>query len=156
MFKAIIGLKAETNGKIHRYGSKISFQSQTHNISSHLPFSILEVISLANGACKEQILELGLIDEQLMLSAWNQASGGERQRCLLTRSLLTPCDLLLLDEPFNHLDSHYQEKAIELIKKTHFRQKSRAIVMVTHDSLAQSFTGLDAYKSLTLKSCVGL
>jgi putative ABC transport system ATP-binding protein len=42
-------------------------------------------------------------------------SYGEQQRIAIIRSLLQPFDLLLLDEPFSHLDNANIEKAMELI-----------------------------------------
>jgi ABC-type lipoprotein export system ATPase subunit len=42
-------------------------------------------------------------------------SYGEQQRIAIIRSLLQPFDILLLDEPFSHLDNANAEKAMELI-----------------------------------------
>lgn len=42
-------------------------------------------------------------------------SYGEQQRIAIIRSLMQPFDLLLLDEPFSHLDKSNREKAMELI-----------------------------------------
>jgi ABC-type lipoprotein export system ATPase subunit len=42
-------------------------------------------------------------------------SYGEQQRIAIIRSLLQPFDLLLMDEPFSHLDNQNSEKAMELI-----------------------------------------
>lgn len=44
-----------------------------------------------------------------------RCSYGEQQRTAIIRSLLQPFDLLLLDEPFSHLDNNNTNKAIELI-----------------------------------------
>lgn len=42
-------------------------------------------------------------------------SYGEQQRVAIIRSLLQPFDILLLDEPFSHLDNRNSEKAMELM-----------------------------------------
>jgi putative ABC transport system ATP-binding protein len=42
-------------------------------------------------------------------------SYGEQQRVSIIRSLMQPFDILLLDEPFSHLDNANSEKAMELI-----------------------------------------
>jgi len=42
-------------------------------------------------------------------------SYGEQQRIAIIRSLMQPFDLLLLDEPFSHLDERNREIAMELI-----------------------------------------
>lgn len=42
-------------------------------------------------------------------------SYGEQQRIAIIRSLMQPFDILLLDEPFSHLDNKNSEKAMGLI-----------------------------------------
>lgn len=42
-------------------------------------------------------------------------SYGEQQRIAIIRALLQPFEILLLDEPFSHLDNSNSEKAMELI-----------------------------------------
>lgn len=42
-------------------------------------------------------------------------SYGEQQRIAIIRSLMQPFDILLLDEPFSHLDNKNSEKAMELM-----------------------------------------
>lgn len=42
-------------------------------------------------------------------------SYGEQQRIAIIRSLLQPFDILLLDEPFSHLDNQNSEKAMGLM-----------------------------------------
>jgi putative ABC transport system ATP-binding protein len=42
-------------------------------------------------------------------------SYGEQQRIAIIRSLLQPFDILLLDEPFSHLDQTNSEKAMQLM-----------------------------------------
>lgn len=59
-------------------------------------------------------------------------SGGERQRAFLAQALCQDPDLLILDEPGNHLDLQYQQQLFELIDQ--WRQQSgRAVISVVHD-----------------------
>ena len=44
-------------------------------------------------------------------------SYGEQQRIAIIRSLQQPFDLLLLDEPFSHLDDNNRKKAMELMEE---------------------------------------
>ncbi len=74
--------------------------------------------SLGNFPAEEQEEMLGyfdLIDKKDALV--NTLSQGERQRIAIVRALSQELDLLILDEPFSHLDSYWQEKAWEIIDK---------------------------------------
>jgi len=88
----------------------------------------------------EQILKIGLLDAPHLGLAWNTASGGERKRTLLTRTLLQGPELLLLDEPMNHLDYASQERvkhALSAFLADH-KNKTRGIVLVSHSELLDS------------------
>ena len=57
-----------------------------------------------------------------------ELSGGQRKRLALVSVLITPCDILILDESTNHLDSEMAEWL-----ENQLRAFKGALVMVTHD-----------------------
>ena len=59
-----------------------------------------------------------------------QLSGGEKQRVAIIRALLSPSDILLLDEPFSNLDTDSKNKAIKYIKE---KTAHKTVLLVTHD-----------------------
>lgn len=55
-------------------------------------------------------------------------SGGQKKRVALASALITPCDLLILDEPTNHMDNN----TIDWLED-HLKSRKGALLMVTHD-----------------------
>jgi len=65
-------------------------------------------------------------------------SGGERRRVALAAVLAQDPDVLLLDEPQNHLDPHHQLDVLKLLRAR--ADRGRAVVATLHDpSLAARF-----------------
>jgi iron complex transport system ATP-binding protein len=66
-------------------------------------------------------------------------SGGERRRVALATLLAQNPDVLLLDEPINHLDPHHQLDVLKLLRER--AREERTIVMSLHDAgLAARFS----------------
>lgn len=57
-------------------------------------------------------------------------SGGEMQRALLCRALISDPKLLILDEPTNFVDNKFEKELYEILASLNDRM---AIVMVSHD-----------------------
>lgn len=55
-------------------------------------------------------------------------SGGQKKRVALAAALIAPVELLILDEPTNHID----HDTVEWLEK-HLEKYSKALLMVTHD-----------------------
>jgi len=59
-------------------------------------------------------------------------SGGEKQRTALARTLISPCEILFLDEPFSYLDERNQERARFLVK-SYVKKHSLPLFLVSHE-----------------------
>lgn len=59
-------------------------------------------------------------------------SGGERRRLALAALLVQDSQLLLLDEPVNHLDVHHQISALDLLTRL-AREQNKTLAIVLHD-----------------------
>jgi len=55
-------------------------------------------------------------------------SGGQKKRVALAASLITPCELLILDEPTNHIDN----ESVEWLEQ-YLNKRKGALLMITHD-----------------------
>ena len=55
-------------------------------------------------------------------------SYGEQQRIAIIRALQQPFDLLIMDEPFSHLDENNSRKAMELIEEEAVARKASVIL----------------------------
>ncbi|MDO6749908.1 ATP-binding cassette domain-containing protein, partial [Gilvimarinus sp. 1_MG-2023] len=59
-------------------------------------------------------------------------SGGEQQRGLIARALVQRAELIVLDEPVNHLDVYYQHDVLALLGQL-ARDNGLTVVMSLHD-----------------------
>ncbi|WP_298840964.1 ABC-F family ATP-binding cassette domain-containing protein [Clostridium sp.] len=71
------------------------------------------------------LTKLGITDFKQRIG---ELSGGQRKRVALCSALITPSDLLILDEPTNHMDN----KIIDWLEKFLNKRKG-ALLMITHD-----------------------
>lgn len=74
---------------------------------------------------KSILTRLGVSDFQADVS---MLSGGQRKRVAIAGALINPADLLILDEPTNHVDN----VTVDWLEKYLDKQKG-ALIMVTHD-----------------------
>ena len=82
----------------------------------------------------------------------NSLSGGQLQRSLFARVLLQDHPVILLDEPFNAIDSKTLSDLTLVIKQ--WERKKRTILMVTHDL---EYVREHCPKSLLIaRECIGL
>lgn len=118
----------------------VSYLPQLANGDFHLPMTLEDVIrvSLRGRYKRKAVLDLGLLEERHLKLAWNTASGGERQKTLLTRTILQDPSMMVLDEPMNHLDHQGRSRVRELLVDFIKAQGRRAVVLVSHERLTAS------------------
>lgn len=134
LLKMILGEARPSSGEFKLGGRSLSFLSQLHNREFHLPLRLADVLAFNQSGrfFPTRAVQFGLLSEREMELSWNTASGGERQKTLLTQALLAEADLLILDEPMNHLDTATRRKLVEMLLQLvkHGRQ---GVLMVCHE-----------------------
>lgn len=128
----------------------VEYVPQLANIESSWPLTIEDVLALSLGdVSSDDIQKLGLIHPNHLSLLWNTASGGERKRTLLTRAILLKPQVLVLDEPFNHLD-HESTALISFCLGRLIREKTLSgLILVSH----QCNHHAEAFKDLSIIEC---
>jgi len=135
--KTILGISPLHSGSIENSFTNTRYLSQMQNRATHLPYSLFDVLCLGEKYSSWQ--KIGLLEEKHLSFSWNKASGGERQRTLLTRFFLQKGELLILDEPFNHLDNLSREKVCTLLKNILEKSPTSAILLISHNDNPSSW-----------------
>lgn len=74
---------------------------------------------------KTILTKLGITDFEAPMEI---LSGGQRKRVALAGALINPSDLLILDEPTNHIDN----ETVDWLEQ-HLNNRKGALIMITHD-----------------------
>lgn len=147
LFKTILGLIKPMLGSlkvsISNSQDVIAYVPQQAALNPNLPVSVRELILMPKQSLwpwvkiDREILKrldffankLGigrLLDNQI-----SELSGGEKQKSLICRALITESPVLLLDEPTNGMDISSEKEILSIIKKLN-KNDGYTIVFVTH------------------------
>ena len=156
LIKTILGLLPTSKGEIKLFGKtkekfndwgKIGYLPQKlSTINTLFPATVDEVVTLgllsqkkfprritANDQKRtsETLRELGIFDlKKRMLS---ELSGGQQQKVLLARALVSNPEILIFDEPSTALDPQSRESFFQLIQKLN-KKNGTAVILITHDT----------------------
>ena len=132
LLKIIAGLEEPDQGQvIFQKGLRVTYLPQSPKFPEHATV-LSYVADGADGAdwgreseAKNALNRLGITDHHEEI---DHLSGGQKKRVALARTLVNPADVLILDEPTNHIDN---EMAVWL--EEYLNQWKGVIIMVTHD-----------------------
>jgi ABC-type Fe3+/spermidine/putrescine transport system ATPase subunit len=97
------------------------------NVSAMLPSTN---VRLKEEKTEEILTQLNMM--QLAKQRVADLSGGEKQRVAIARAIITRPEVLLLDEPFNQVDTSFREGLQHDIRQI-VKETSLTVVMVSHD-----------------------
>lgn len=160
LIKGVVGL-CDVTGSLEVTGG-VGYVPQHQDIDSSFPVSAQRVVEMGLYATTSWWRRIDSHKVHAALSQVNLAakaderfgnlSGGQRQRVLIARALVTQPTLVLLDEPFNGLDTTSREVLVQVL--TELKRQGAAIMVSTHDySLAEQLceqTAIVANGSITV------
>lgn len=128
LLKIISGLEEPDTGTVIK-GNKVHITYLSQNPEFNADSSILDYVvdgdDTLEGEAKRILNKLGFNDYSVPAEI---LSGGQKKRVALAKSLIAKSDILVLDEPTNHIDSEMAAFLESFLKKY-----KGAVVMVTHD-----------------------
>ncbi|MCT4352515.1 ATP-binding cassette domain-containing protein [Streptomyces sp. Je 1-79] len=139
LLRVLAGLAEPDAGEVRR-GGRIGFLAQeipAHRPAERVLAAFGRGLALTGDEQAELLLSYGLFRPGDLQVPVGSLSAGQRRRLALARLLARPVDLLLLDEPANHLALGLVEELEEALQ-----QWAGALVVVSHDrQLRRRFTG---------------
>jgi ABC-type lipoprotein export system ATPase subunit len=136
LLRCIGGLE-RYRGKIEKTG-KIAFKFQENRL---LPWktnyeNILLPQILGNKRINQNLFNdmVDLLEIKNQLKKYpSKISGGQRQRISIAQTLISNSDIILLDEPFNNLNTDLSKKIAEKIF-AYGRKKNKLIIIASHQN----------------------
>jgi zinc transport system ATP-binding protein len=148
--KLLMGLLEPQKGRVRLFGKepqevrqKIGYVPQVLRFDKHFPISVEELVlqgllsrlswwgrftEADKKRAHEALDHVGLLAYKDR--PFGSLSGGQAQRALIARALVSEPDLLLLDEPTASVDSQAEKEIFQLLARF---AKNKTVLMVTHD-----------------------
>jgi zinc transport system ATP-binding protein len=150
LIKVILGLLKKQSGEItyYRNGKRVKeinmgYLPQYNVIDKKFPISVYEVVlsglsrqklfmhqysDAQHAHVKDTIHRMGL--DGLADKPIGALSGGEMQRALLGRAIVSKPEVLVLDEPNTYIDKRFEAQLYKILEEIN---KQCAIILVSHD-----------------------
>lgn len=141
LLRVILGLLHPSRGRVWvQKDLSIGYLPQKNMIDSHFPISVREVVEsglLSSGIrdkaerqtrADEMLAAVGM--EALASRPIGTLSGGQLQRTLLGRAIISNPQLLVLDEPLSYIDKRFEGQLYDLISRL---ASTTTILLVSHE-----------------------
>jgi zinc/manganese transport system ATP-binding protein len=147
LFKGIVGMIKPLAGRVERHGMlprDIAYLPQAAEIDRTFPISVYDLVAMglwhraglfggigaeARDEIERAIAAVGLTGFEDR--AIGTLSGGQMQRMLFARLLLQDARVIVLDEPFNAIDTKTCADLLDVVRRWH--REKRTVLAALHD-----------------------
>lgn len=146
LLQAILGALAPQEGTITRHREELTFGyvPQAQTMDDHFPLTALDIVLMGRyqkiglfrrpsaddrERARLALEQVGVPD--LATRLFREFSGGQKQRTLMARALVSDPDVLVLDEPTNDMDIAAEHATMELVDRLH-EERGLLVLMVSH------------------------
>lgn len=150
LMRLILGLMNPTEGNISYYKDgkpvkeiTMGYLPQYNDLDKQFPISVYEVVLSGLNKSKSLFARFNKEHHQLVADTLDRMqlsdlkdrhigalSGGQLQRVLLARAIVSKPDVVILDEPNTYIDRRFQKQMYEMLEQIN---KECAIIIVSHD-----------------------
>lgn len=148
LLRIILKLLRPTSGSVRYFdqsGAEVSHLSigylpQKNKIDSHFPITVRQVIASGLMSVKglSKDVKSGKVEEMLKLmglekhgdNGLGEISGGQLQRTLLGRALISEPSVLVLDEPLSYVDKRFERHIYDMMEQL---AGHTTIILVSHE-----------------------
>ena len=150
LMRLILRLMKPTEGNIRYYkdGKEVKeismgYLPQYNSLDKQFPISVYEVVLSGLSKTKSLFSRYTQAQHQQVLDTLERMqlmefkdrhiaalSGGQLQRVLLARAIVSKPDVVILDEPNTYIDRRFQKQMYEMLEQIN---KDCAIIIVSHD-----------------------
>ena len=147
LFKGVVGVIKPLAGRIERNGVRpqdIAYLPQIAEIDRSFPINVYDMVAMGLWRAKGLFGGIGRSERDTVeraigavgLTGFEQRpigtlSGGQMQRMLFARLLLQDAQVIVLDEPFNAIDTKTSADLIALVRRWHAEE--RTVLAALHD-----------------------
>lgn len=141
LLRIILGLLKPTSGTVSvSPEARVGYLPQKNMIDSHFPISVTEVVASGLLATKglttaEREAKVNAIIDEVGLRQHadrpiGELSGGQLQRALLGRAIISGPNLLVLDEPLSYIDKRFEQRLYDIIAHAAL---TATVLLVSHE-----------------------
>ncbi len=169
LLRVMLGLVRPDTGGVQYFNAdgspasylRFGYLPQKTSIDSHFPITTRELIAsglLSSAAMPEEERKIRIGDMLDLMELRSHAdhpigtlSGGQLQRALMGRALVSKPEILVFDEPLSYLDARFEQRTYDIISSLH---KGTTVIIVSHQmSVLAGITTRHCIVDRTLSEC---